>query len=86
MKESEAGQERLQRTKDRIDFRTAQAVEEIIANDPGSEVTAAGTDEAMDDGSSPIPAPTEFLTGISGASPDAETNTVQLIVEAELQL
>ena len=50
MRKSEAGQERLQRTKDRIDFRTAQAVEEMIANVIGAEVIAAGTDEAMVDG------------------------------------
>ena len=86
MKESEAGQERLQRTKDRIDFRTAQAVDEMIANDTGAEVTAAGTNEAMGDGPSPIPAPTELLTGIPEASLDVEMETVQLVAEQELQL
>ena len=45
MKEFEAGRERLQRTKDRIDFRTTQAVGEMIANDTGAGVVAAGSDD-----------------------------------------
>ena len=47
MTESEAGQERLRRTKDRICFRKAQAVKEISANDIGADVVAAGNDEIM---------------------------------------
>ena len=45
MRESEAGQERLQRTKDRIAFRTAQAVEEMIANETGADVVAADIED-----------------------------------------
>ena len=45
IKESESGQERLQRTKERIDFRTAQAVDDISANDAGADVVATGSDD-----------------------------------------
>ena len=55
MRESEAGQERLRSTKDRIDFRTAQAVVETIAIDIGAEVRPAGNDEVMVEGHSPRP-------------------------------
>ena len=47
MRESEGGQERFRRTNDRINYRTAQAVEEIIANDTGAGVVAAGSYEIM---------------------------------------
>ena len=58
----------------------------FFANDIGADVIAAGTDEVMVDGSPPIPAPTELLTGIPDASPDAEMEVVQLVIEPELQL
>ena len=74
MKESEAGQDRLQRTKDRIDFRTAQAVEDIIANNTRADVFAAGSDDIMVEAEE------------TAAQPDAEVELVQLGVELEVQL
>ena len=49
MREFEAGQERLRRTKDRIDFRTARAAEEMIANDMGADVVAADNEDIKGD-------------------------------------
>ena len=83
MRESEAGQERLQRTKDRIDFRTAQAVEEIVANETGADVVAADNEDIK------IEAQHKTATGAGESSPvqlDEQMEVVQLEVGPELQL
>ena len=73
MGKSEASQERLRRTKDRMCFRTAQGVEEMIANDTGADV-AAGNDEVM------------VVAEEAAVQPDTEVEMVQLEVEADVRL
>ena len=66
MRESEAGQERLQRTTDRIDVRTAQAVEEIIANYTEANVFAADNEDIKIEAESIPVQPDEQLEAVHG--------------------
>ena len=74
MRESEAGQETLQRIKDRIDFIRAQAVEEIVANETGADVFAADNEDIKIEAES-IP-----------VQPDEQMEVVQLEVGPAVKL
>ena len=74
MREAEAGHERLQRTQDRIDVRTAQAVDEIVAYETGADVVAAENEDIKIEAES-IP-----------VQPDEQMVAVQLEVGPEVRL